>query len=813
MAERRSGGGAFDRPRGAGRRTAALAVAAALAASPGSARTAQEPTGRANYRIDARYEEAERQLVGKLTVEWSNGSDRPASDAWFHLYWNAFANDRSTHLRAAEGVLRERDLDDEGGWQRVTSVRVGQTELLATLRYRQPDDGNAQDRTVFSVDLPQPVQPGESVAIDVQWTARVPRVRRRTGVKGEFLFMAQWFPKLGVFEGDAGWNCHQFHANTEFFSNFGTYDVTLDLPAKYHNKIGTSGALVPPQEVEGDRVRATFKAPSFRDRSERDARGKPLLVHDFAWTADPRYKVRRKTFQYDLWARRFDREVETVRKILGPRPDLPLPSVVVELLLHPEREDQLERHFEATSAALFFYGLWFGAYPYEQITVVDPAWGASEAGGMEYPTLFTAGTRLFTTPDMHTPEGVTVHECGHQFWYGLVANNEFESSWLDEGFNSFTDSEVMQLAYGLQRATTSYSGVPWDGVAPTPGPGGGQWADALSARRIDLFGLEIEPLPRSGWVDLWRDQPWLTNVSQFDDARWNDRTRYVADPWRDPVDRPAWTYIDRTSYRVNSYQRPALVLRTLQGLVGREAFLRGMHHYSEQWRFRHPRPEDFFAAFCEGAGVDVRWFLEDTLRGTGTLDYAVDVKQTRRKEPRGWFQGAPGEEFRTTEDAAGGPAVDVDPSAAPADAAPANAAAGTAAPANAAAGTAAPAGAAPATGSSRSKQPWLTRIAVTRRGELRVPLTIELRWADGKTERRQWSREEQARANWLSIELEGNPRLTAVLLDPDKTCWLDLNYLDNQWFEARDSIAPLRWTERAFQRWQQILHFQSGLGG
>ncbi len=781
-------------PLAVGRPFAALALACVGAASPG-AEPGDSP-GRADYRIEARYEEAERALQGKLALDWTNGSDAPTSEAWFHLYWNAFANDRSTHMEESGGSLGGSDWKDEWGWQRVTSVRVAGTQVISSMRYRQPDDGNIHDRSVFSVELPAAVEPGAKVMIEVEWTARIPRVRRRTGYKDEFLFMAQWFPKLGVFEGQRGWNCRQFHANTEFFSNFGTYDVTLDLPAKYHNRIGASGALVPPQEVDGDRVRATFLAPSYRDRQERDARGRPLLVHDFAWTADPRFKVRRKTFQYDLWARRFDREVEAVRRILGPRNDLPLRSVVVELFLHPEREKQLDRHFEATSAALFFYGLWFGAYPYEQITVVDPPWGGGAAGGMEYPTLFTAGTRLFTEPDMHTPEGVTVHECGHQFWYGLVANNEFESSWMDEGFNSFTDSEVMHLAYGRQRATTDYAGVPWDGVAPTPGPGGSTWAETLSARRLSLLGLELRPLPKSGFVDLWRDQPWLTNVSRFDDPRWNDRARYLEDPWRDPVDRPAWTYVDRTSYRINSYQRPALVLRTLQGLVGRDAFLRGMHHYSDQWRFRHPKPADFFAAFAEGAGTDVAWYFQDALQGTATLDWSVHVEQKRRKRARGWFQEQPGGEFELVPAPVG--TLKADPPPGP-DAQPGSAES--------------PPSPAPQPATTKELQPWITRVTVARRGELRLPLVIELRWADGRTERRTWSREEQAKSNWLHIDLEGNPRLTAVLLDPDKTCWLDLNYLNNNWFEATDQIAPLRWTERTFQRWLQLLHWQSGIGG
>jgi hypothetical protein len=94
-----------------------------------------------------------------------------------------------------------------------------------------------------------------------------------------------------------------------------------------------------------------------------------------------------------------------------------------------------------------------------------------------------------------------------------------------------------------------------------------------------------------------------------------------------------------------------------------------------------------------------------------------------------------------------------------------------------------------------------------------LPLTIELRWADGRSERRTWTREEQRNSTWIRIELEGNPRLTAVILDPDRVCWLDVDESNNRWFDAVDRVAPRRWTERVFVRWLHLLHWQAGLGG
>ena len=107
-----------------------------------------------------------------------------------------------------------------------------------------------------------------------------------------------------------------------------------------------------------------------------------------------------------------------------------------------------DRMLRGARLALAWYGLYYGAFPYPQLTVVSPPRGAEEAGGMEYPTLFTAGTGLFTTPDMYRPESVTVHEAGHQFWYGIVGSNEFEHAWLDEGLDTFSTYRTFHEAYG-----------------------------------------------------------------------------------------------------------------------------------------------------------------------------------------------------------------------------------------------------------------------------------------------------------------------------------------------------------------------------
>ena len=725
---------------------------------------------RVDYRIEARVDTAAMTLDGRERVRFTNRTAVATDEVWFHLYWNAFSSNRSTHLVESGGKLRGVEIDSGWGWQRVTGLRALDTDLLGTLTVETPDDANADDRTVVRCKLPRAVAPGETLELDVEWSAKIPRVRRRTGHKGDFLFIAQWFPKLGVFEGERGWNCHQFHAPTEFFSDWGTYDVTLDLPAEYEGKIGATGVLAEPASRADGRVRARFVAPSLTDRERLDATGRVPWVHDFAWTADPDYKPRTRTFHFDEWRQRFDTEVAFVQKALGAEKNLRLRDVEVTVLSQPEREKQWERHYEATCAALFFYGLWFGEYPLSHITVVDPAWGASAAGGMEYPAIFTAGTRLFATPSMHTPEGVVVHEAGHQFWYGLVGNNEFESGWLDEGFNSFADAETMARAFGSSLATTWYSSLPVERVAPVPGIADTGVAAALSARRIPLpwVDWELQPLATGGGIEWWRDQPLFGFTSARSDPRASDRTRALTDPARDPLDTLGFRHLDQRSDAQNSYPRTAVALRSLSGLVGRERFVLGMRHYSERWRYRHPTPQDFFETFSAGAGVDVRWFFEEVFRGTGTLDWSVSVEQQREKDALGFGQADARSEWSER----------------------------------------------PKVERAKDEQPpWRTTVTLLRRGELRLPVEVELAFDDGARERHEWTREAQGERRWWKLELSGARKLVWARIDPDQRYQLDLDRSNDAWHHEEDELAPLRWSERAFAHWLSLLFWQAGIGG
>src|SRR5215471_6485597 len=403
--------------------TALLAPAPTSAAEQRAARSTAEPDARvlatagvitpplsprnANYSIDARLDRASRTITGSEVITWRNITAASTRELQFHLYWNAWRNSRSTWLREVSLIRGDDATRDrrEGDWARtdVTSVTLLApspgtasqkfVDLTASKRFVAPDDGNPDDATVMAVPLPEAVAPGDTATIEVKWTAHVPRTFARTGALGDYYFIAQWFPKIGVLE-DGAWNCHQFHSSTEFFADYGVYDVSLTVPAGW--TIGATGVA---------RERRNNPDGTATHRYHQDD------VHDFAWTTSPDFLERTARFEHPY-----------------------LPPVEMRLLLQPEHADQAERHFNATRTTLRYYGEWYGAYPYGHITIVDPAY-QSGAGGMEYPTLFTAGTRWLSPRLVSRPEGVTIHEAGHQFWYGIVGNNEFEDAWMDEGFN------------------------------------------------------------------------------------------------------------------------------------------------------------------------------------------------------------------------------------------------------------------------------------------------------------------------------------------------------------------------------------------
>lgn len=545
-----------------------------------------------SYTMTVRLDPDTRQLKGTQRLTWRNPSAEPVPDLWFHLYLNAFKNTKSTFYRESGGQLRgDQAARDSWGWVDITSLKTETgIDLTKQLTFEQPDDGNKDDQTVARILLPEPVAPGATVTLDVEFTSKLPQVFARTGFKHDFYLVGQWFPKLGVYEPAgmrgreaSGWNCHQFHASSEFYANFASYDVAITVPASY--KVSATGERK--EERTNNDGTATY-------RYVQDD------VHDFAWTADPDYIVVKATFSAtkDVTAA----EYQQVAALLGRTLDeVMLSDVEITVMLQPDHAPQAERHVTSAKDALKWYGLWYGRYPYKVLTVVDPQPGAGGAGGMEYPTFITAGTNVIFNrwpfDKVRGLEMVTIHEFGHGFWYGLVANNEFEEAWLDEGINSYSTGKVMDVAYGRDRGMIEFLGI------------------------------------KAGETDILRASNSPTSIYNRVIAR-------------------AWDYTPTGAYGFYSYQKPEIALRTLEGYLGEQTMARVMRTYHERWRFRHPRSEDFFAVANEVSGQDLNWYFDQVFRGTEVVDYDVATATSAAvPQPRGVFDSASGRTTVSEEDA------------------------------------------------------------------------------------------------------------------------------------------------------------------
>ncbi|MGG1553949.1 M1 family metallopeptidase [Paenibacillus ferrarius] len=370
----------------------------------------------AEYHMSVAYTPETQQLSGQQALTWENPGTVPVQELYLHLYPNAFASKNTTFMRESGGKLRS-DEAKEGtsGSMELLSVKSEDGEDLSKrMTFVQPDDGNKDDHTLVKIPLPKPVGAGEKVTIRTEFLVNMPAAFARMGYVGDFVMAGQWFPKVAAYErkgtrgrAEPGWNLHQYHGNSEFYADFGLYDVKIQVPASYI--VAATGFPVKPPVTDKGLKTYQFYAED---------------VHDFAWSASPHFVYVEEPFS-------------------APQ----VPGVKIKLYLDPNHQNLKDRYLYAAKKALARYSQWYGTYPYSTLSIVVPPPGGNGAGGMEYPTLVTAWGASDKEPDLEL-ERVVVHEIGHQFFYGLVATNEFEEAWLDEGFTSYAEDKVMEMDFG-----------------------------------------------------------------------------------------------------------------------------------------------------------------------------------------------------------------------------------------------------------------------------------------------------------------------------------------------------------------------------
>jgi hypothetical protein len=489
------------------------------------------------YDITAVLDPLKHTIDGKMTAWWVNNSAMPVSDAMLHMYLNAFSSNKSSFV--SDG--RWSPAGNEGwGYVKIKSMADDSAnDMTKTMRFVSPDDGNIYDRTVLQITLPKPVLPGDTLCLKMVFESKLPSPIERTGYNKDYYFVAQWFPKFGVYETAGmrqreadGWNCHQFHPHSEFYSNHSVYNVSVTIPSDY--MAGSGGMLL--EEVDnGDGTK------TVRWRAED--------IVDFAWTAWPGYEVVK-----DKWR-----------------------GTDITLLTTREGLKNKERQLTAVKNALEYLDTHVGPYPWPHLTFIEPPLIGIGAAGMEYTTLFTSNPSNIFPKFYRDLENVTIHEFGHAYFMGILASNEFEEPWLDEGVNSYWEQRIVDHFYG------------------------------------NGYGMISLPFIKLSDTD-------------------NGRSSYVTSPNRSAAtnDLPSWLYPPGT-YGMMSYSKTALWLHTLEGLIGTETMDDVFREYYRIWAFRHPSGRDFIAVVNDVVkkehgnkfGENMNWYFDQVLYGNEICDYSL----------------------------------------------------------------------------------------------------------------------------------------------------------------------------------------------
>jgi hypothetical protein len=495
------------------------------------------------YTMSAKLDPVAHTIAGSGSITLINVSALPLREAWMHLYLNGFKNESQLFLRQSLGPFRGSEPISDWGYidLETLSAEVWQdgkqlappADVLKTVERSRPGDA---DETDARVPLPFEVPTGAELRMQVKWLSKLPTIVERTGHYGSFHFAGQWFPKLAKLERQGEFAHFPFHHLSEFYADFGTYDVTLDVPAGF--VIGATGPIT-----------------EQRDENQRHIeRHVQTQVHDFAFTAWDKFQERKE---------RID-------------------GIEVRALFGPGYETSAERELASLRHAIPHFKERYGPYPYSVLTVVHPPEGADEAGGMEYPTLITTGGPWYGPPGIHILELVTVHEFGHQYFYGLLGSNEWRWPFLDEGLNSYAEATAL-AGYLGHGSVSKLFGIELSDYA----------TQALSAQRFT------------------HDVPVSTNASLFPSGR---------------------------HYGSLVYARTAAILETMRRVYGDKPMEDTLRAYASEMRFGHPTPTDLFRHIEKGLGDKARVFAESALMNKGFVDFAaVQITRSSGHAPRGLF--------------------------------------------------------------------------------------------------------------------------------------------------------------------------------
>ena len=714
-----------------------------------------------DYQINVKLHPDRRLLTGTLKLQYVNHSPDIISDLMFHLYPNAFRNNASAYYYGG----RSNHNPEFWSYIDLTSLQLDGKDRLTALSW--PGAPNSPgDRTTAQLPLDAPLFPGQKILVEITFETLIPKASSRMGHDGDqFYFVAQWFPKIGVWEtkghrgrDTAGWNCHPFYRRPEFYANFGNYEVSIETPQEY--VVGATGSLVETTDLQGTQPyrRHVFK----QDR-----------VHDFAWTASPKALLLEREFIPEEYVSEAEIQAAMALHQL-PREDVMLRPVNMKLFIPLEFANQADRHFQALAQAIKYFGLWYGPYPYKTITMVEPTSEGSAVGGMEYPTLITLGTRVWNpTLDLDL-EDVTVHEFGHQYWYGMVATNETEDAWMDEGLNTYCTAKVLDKAWGI---TPDYSSLRslrrnFDLSVPGFNP---HYLDDLRIRTDQIMGF--------------------SNPSQMEMLA-------MGAPYekgRDAIASNAWEF-HPYGYGSNAYSKPAQAFYQLELELGADVMARVLRTYFQTWAFKHPAPRDLNDVVNHVSGRNMDWFFHELFEKPGQLDYKVGLVTSETIDMNSGYQDNEngGSALTSAKDNAVPEAKDDAVPEDKDDTVPEDK--DDTVPKD-------KDDAVPKDKDDAVPDQYFNRVIIEKTGTINYPVQIRVTFLDGTRETVSWD----GSSPWKAFQFNHNAYIERVEIDPEHKLVIDTNPVNNSYL-ATPNPKPAK---RIFERWvvkaQHIL--QTLVGG
>lgn len=498
-----------------------------------------------NYKIDVSLNDKNHTLKGFLTLEYINNSPDKLDFIWFHLWPNAYKNEKTAYAQQIfrdkeEGRKRWKEMKDKGSMDSLNFLVNGQKATI---------EEDKENIDIIKLILPKPLQHGEKATITTPFFVKIPTYSSRSGHLDQSYIICQWYPKPAVYD-KKGWHPIPYLDQGEFYSEFGSFQVNITVPNSY--VIGATGTMQNADELAkykeigktnlGTRSNLVkYKPTTTRDTKTLTYKGEN--IHDFAWFADKNFVIRYDTAQL------------TSGKVID-----------VFTYSYEDGNKNWDNSTSYVEDAVRKYSGWIGEYPYPVVQAVEGPKNVM-SGGMEYPMI-----TLITSPDADVErlDAVITHEVGHNWFYGILASNERDHAWMDEGINTY-----FQFRYeGEKYKANSIFGnaLPQD----------------VKARPLnEFFGMIYGSLSEI--------------------------------PMEEPIETPSADFKNKDAYAMVAYIKTALWMYIIEVSIGEERLDKVIKAYYQNWKFKHPYPEDLKAEFEKQLNVKVDGIF-DLLNKKGKFD-------------------------------------------------------------------------------------------------------------------------------------------------------------------------------------------------